>query len=157
MKKIYLRSPVLDAGGKTGGPRGKPTEASLDWKPNAHKCRDRKSNPGLIVYQHMEGTLLEDEPSYRMVKKEVSCQLPWQGEPGRQPRPHPGGPYKARAFVKFWPQTRVKYHMEHVWLKNIFKNMLQEHVWLTIPREHVSLTCYYSMYLSQTCFGSMYD
>ena len=28
--------------------RGKPTEASLDWKPNAHKCRDRESNPGLI-------------------------------------------------------------------------------------------------------------
>ena len=28
--------------------RGKPTEASLDWKPNAHKYRDRESNPGLI-------------------------------------------------------------------------------------------------------------
>ena len=28
--------------------RGKPTEASLDWKPNAHKCRDQESNPELI-------------------------------------------------------------------------------------------------------------
>ena len=27
---------------------GKLTEASLDWKPNAHKCRDRELNPGLI-------------------------------------------------------------------------------------------------------------
>ena len=27
---------------------GKPKEASLDWKPNAQKCRDRESNPGLI-------------------------------------------------------------------------------------------------------------
>ena len=27
---------------------GKPTEASLDWKPNARKCRDQESNPGLI-------------------------------------------------------------------------------------------------------------
>ena len=29
-------------------PGEKPAEASLDWKPNAHKCRDRESNPGLI-------------------------------------------------------------------------------------------------------------
>ena len=27
---------------------GKPMEASLDWKPNAHKYWDRRSNPGLI-------------------------------------------------------------------------------------------------------------
>ena len=27
---------------------GKPTEASLDWEPNAHKRRDRESNPGVI-------------------------------------------------------------------------------------------------------------
>ena len=27
---------------------GKPTEASLAWIPNAQKCRDRESNPGLI-------------------------------------------------------------------------------------------------------------
>ena len=27
---------------------GKPMEASLDWKPNAHKCQNRGSNPGLI-------------------------------------------------------------------------------------------------------------
>ena len=27
---------------------GKPTEASLDWKPNAHKCRNRELNPGLV-------------------------------------------------------------------------------------------------------------
>ena len=33
---------------KTGVPGEKPAEASLDWKPNAHKCRDRESNPGLI-------------------------------------------------------------------------------------------------------------
>ena len=29
-------------------PGEKPAEASLDWKPNACKCRDRESNPGLI-------------------------------------------------------------------------------------------------------------
>ena len=29
-------------------PREKPAKASLDWKPNAHKCRDRESNPELI-------------------------------------------------------------------------------------------------------------
>ena len=23
-------------------------ESKLDWKPNAHKCRDRESKPGLI-------------------------------------------------------------------------------------------------------------
>ena len=34
--------------GKQAWTRGKPTEASMDWKPNAHKCRDRESNPGLI-------------------------------------------------------------------------------------------------------------
>ena len=28
--------------------RRKPMEASLDWKPNAHKCQDRESNLGLI-------------------------------------------------------------------------------------------------------------
>ena len=28
--------------------RRKPKEASLDWKPNVHKCPDRESNPGLI-------------------------------------------------------------------------------------------------------------
>ena len=28
--------------------RRKPTEASLDWKPNAHKCRNPGTNPGLI-------------------------------------------------------------------------------------------------------------
>ena len=33
-----------------GKPRtqGKPTEADLDWNPNAHKCQDRESSPGLI-------------------------------------------------------------------------------------------------------------
>ena len=30
------------------------------------------------------------------------------------------------------------------------KNMLQEHVWLTMLQEHVSPTCYWSMFLSQT-------
>ena len=35
-EQIYLRSPVLDAGGKIGGPRENPTEAGLDWKVNAH-------------------------------------------------------------------------------------------------------------------------
>ena len=34
---------------KTGVPEEKPTEASLDCKPNAHKCRDRESNPGLLI------------------------------------------------------------------------------------------------------------
>ena len=29
-------------------PGEKPAAASLDWKPSAHKCRDRGSNPGLI-------------------------------------------------------------------------------------------------------------
>ena len=29
-------------------PQGKPMEASLDWKPNAHKRRDNESNPGRI-------------------------------------------------------------------------------------------------------------
>ena len=49
LKQIYLRSPVLDAGGKTGGPgENLWKEASLDWKPNAHKCQDRWWNPGLI-------------------------------------------------------------------------------------------------------------
>ena len=33
--------------GKPEDPR-KPIEASLDWKPNAQKCWDRGSNPGLI-------------------------------------------------------------------------------------------------------------
>ena len=33
---------------KTRVPGEKLAEASLDWKPNAHKCRDRGSNPGLI-------------------------------------------------------------------------------------------------------------
>ena len=28
---------------------GKPTETSLDWKTNAHNCRDQELNPGLIV------------------------------------------------------------------------------------------------------------
>ena len=28
--------------------QGKPTEASLDGKPNAHKYRDGESNPGII-------------------------------------------------------------------------------------------------------------
>ena len=32
---------LLDAGEK-------PVEASLNWKPSAHKCRDRGSNAGLI-------------------------------------------------------------------------------------------------------------
>ena len=27
---------------------GKPTEASMDWKPNVYECQDRESNPGLI-------------------------------------------------------------------------------------------------------------
>ena len=36
----------LDAGGKPKDP-GKPTEASLDWKPNAHKSGDRELNPGV--------------------------------------------------------------------------------------------------------------
>ena len=38
---LDLFGPVLDAGEK-------PAEASLDWKPSAHKCRDWGSNPGLI-------------------------------------------------------------------------------------------------------------
>ena len=29
-------------------PKEKPVEASLVWKPNAHKCQDQKLNPGLI-------------------------------------------------------------------------------------------------------------
>ena len=45
-KQNYL-SPVLEVGGKTGT-RGTPTEANLDWKPNALKRRDGESNPGLI-------------------------------------------------------------------------------------------------------------
>ena len=31
-----------------GRTREKPTEASLDWKPDVRKYRDRESNPGLI-------------------------------------------------------------------------------------------------------------
>ena len=42
-----LRILVLGAGGKPEDP-GKPTEAILDWKPNAHKRRDQESNLGLI-------------------------------------------------------------------------------------------------------------
>ena len=55
-EQIYKRSPVLDAGGKTGGP-GKSTEASLDWNSNAYKCRNRGSNPGLIGAKAKEDTL----------------------------------------------------------------------------------------------------
>ena len=33
---------------ETGPPGEKPAEASLGWKPSAHKCRDRGSNRGLI-------------------------------------------------------------------------------------------------------------
>ena len=44
---LDLFGPVLDAGGNWSA-RGKPAEAGLNWKPNAHKCRDPGSNPGLI-------------------------------------------------------------------------------------------------------------
>ena len=43
-----LLGPVLDEGGKTGVPGEEPVEASLNWEPNAHACRNWELNPGLI-------------------------------------------------------------------------------------------------------------
>ena len=42
---LIIFSPGLDPGGKPGA---KHVKAILDGKPNALKCRDRQSNPGLI-------------------------------------------------------------------------------------------------------------
>ena len=41
----FLRSPVLDAGRKSENV-GKPTEANLDWKQNAHEVRGPRIEPG---------------------------------------------------------------------------------------------------------------
>ena len=44
-----LISPVLDAGGKPEDP-GKPAEASMEWKPNAHTDWNLESNSGSVMH-----------------------------------------------------------------------------------------------------------
>ena len=48
-KLIYLRGPVLDAGGK-------PVEASIDWKSNAHTALGPAIDPGYSVVQSRRNT-----------------------------------------------------------------------------------------------------
>ena len=61
--------------------RRKPMEARLDWKPNAHKCRDQESNLGLISARrgkmHYTSLLLlfsnlkQEEKVYKVQKTHV--------------------------------------------------------------------------------------